>query len=412
MTELDLDKAFSDAKNLVEKKTGAPLLSVSRMEDLYGIPGCLSTGFPSLDLHLVKANDGSYGWPYGAICEIYGQQGALKSSRIYDAAVKNVKYGSKHLGKENEGVTLLFISEPDWDKEYIMSFGKRYGLSEQDLEDAKFKVVPVGTVEEMEEVVDNFLGEYVNLADDLLNEGKNPHEHLPRFMVLLDSMAKISSEEQQKRDEDDFSESDKIGSKAKSIHSFFRKHWMNFGKLGACFLYSNHWRANITTYPHSSKYKPAHDDALKYYPSVRCEVKKGYSQKMKNRQSKKRKYDQGFPWICRVKKVRDKKTFASEVEVNYYNNRGLDYFQSLIDAARYAGIIKKTNNVYKITYYGNLILDDSNFHEEYGDIFPITEDDFREELKENISTMTVDLEQEVYERGAEEVVEEVVHVKE
>jgi RecA/RadA recombinase len=409
MAELDLDKAFKDAQKAVEKEHGAPMLSISRMEELYGIPGCLPTGFPSLDLHLVQGNDGTYGWPYGAISELYGQQGALKSSRLYDAAVKNIRYGSKHIDEKNEGVSILFISEPDWDKEYIMSFGKRYGLSEEDLEKSKFKIAPVDTIEEMDTILSNFLEEYNEMANDVMKNDENPHQNLPRIFIGLDSMGKITAKEEKEENDDDFASENRRGLKAKAIHKFFKKHWMKFSKLGVCFLYSNHWRANMSRW--GKDVKPAHDDALKYYPSVRAEVKKmtsGWSGK----QDAKRDYNEGFTWRCTVYKVRDKVTFASKVDVDYYHNKGLDYFQSLIEAGRYAGILKLSNGLLKVTYYSNFILDDCDFHEEYEDLFPISPEDFREELQDNMSTLAADLETEIYERGAEEIVEEVVHREE
>jgi RecA/RadA recombinase len=384
---------FDEVVKSVNGAGGHPMMKLQEMQDRYGIPGYCSTGYPSWDLHMMHSPDNSeWGFPYGRVTGIYGAQSALKTRTCYEILAENIKRG---------GHSFLLTYEMDFDESYATSFLRKRGIKE-DIDDLPYGVKPILSMKELNDTVKSTLKKYKEVADKVEKSGDNPHEELPPIAIAVDSMGALLSHGDRQRLEGevkgkstDFEDGKQVGGKASEIHNFFQLHLLEFARLGVLFLYTNHYRDNIGY--GNKKYNPAHDSALKYYPSLRLEMKRGYDKKFqKERSSMNVKYRKGWEFLVRIRKVRQELALSGEVAIRFYENLGLDYIGSLVDAAHMSGVA----GLYAGAY--TLEVDDDHELSEFNGKY--TKKKLRKKIREDVKFRVL-LEKECMKRGPQVVQE-------
>jgi len=336
---------FDEAVKSVQGAGGHPMMNLRTMQDRYGVPRYCSSGYPSWDLHMMHdAMNKQWGFPYGRISELFGAQSSLKTRTCYELLAENIKLG---------GHSYFLTFEMDFDESYASEFLRKRNIK-AGTDDLDYGAKPIVSMLELDKTVTAILKPYKIVADSLEKAGKNPLEHLPPILIAMDSMGALLSHGDKERLESDkkklgFDNGKQVGQKASEIHNFFQKHMLDFARLGVLFVYTNHYRDNIGF--GRKKYNPAHDSALKYYRTMQLEMKRGYDKDLSNeRSSLTVSYRDGWPLTVKIRKTRNAQTLAGEFEIPFYENRGLDYTQSLLDAGKMSDVAPRKSGKYVIDF--------------------------------------------------------------
>lgn len=350
-----LDGLFDEAVKSVQGAGGHPLMDLRTMQERYGVPRYCSSGYPSWDLHMMHdARNKSWGFPYGRISELFGAQSSLKTRTCYELLAENIRMG---------GHSYFLTFEMDFDEPYAAEFLRKRGVNKS-TKDLPYAVKPIVSMLELDETVSSLLKTYSQVADGLEKKGENPLNHIPPIIIAVDSMGALLSHGDKERltsskKKEGFDNGKQVGQKASEIHNFFQKHMLEFARLGVLFLYTNHYRDNIGY--GNKKYNPAHNSALKYYRTMQLEMKRGYDRSFQSeRSSLKVKYRDGWPLVVKVRKTRNAQALAGEFEIRFYENRGLDYTQSLIDAGMMSDVVPVSRGNHVVDFPENHPLHEYN----------------------------------------------------
>jgi RecA/RadA recombinase len=352
----------------IKKVTGKDALNIYEMEKRFGVRDYISTGMPSLDLHLPHNKDRSkYGLPYGRAIEIHGENSSFKTTTLLSIGAKNLEKG---------GITYSATCEMDYDVKYVEKFILEQGLDPKEVEDS-WIIHPVTTVKDFHLFVKGVIDPISAIADELEGRGINPLEHLPRVLITLDSLGALQGDANNKRLDEDIEQGDKMGSFAKEVHDFFQFFLYDFARLGIMFVFTNHYRDNLGY--GNKKNIAAHDSAVKFYTSIRLEQKLGYSQDLAKKVTRdKIEFKRGAPLNIKIHKARTEFVMSGEVNLDYYYNYGFDYIGSLIEAGRMTSLIDESAKVYTI----NLPESDEYYSTLNGKMFGVK--DLRKLLKEDL----------------------------
>lgn len=379
---------FDEVVDSVGKGGGSPMMKLIEMQQRYGIPGYIETGYPSWDLHLMHSSDNSqWGFPYGRVSEMFGAESSLKTRTCYELMAENVKRG---------GHSHFLTYELDFEASYVEEFLRKRGIEEH-LNDLPYSVAPIISMKELNDKVKRILAPYKKVADKAEKKGKDPHKVLPPICICVDSMGAMLSHGDRKRLEKDsksekkgFSGGKQVGGKASEIHNFFQLYLLEWARLGVAFVYTNHYRDNIGY--GNKKYNPAHDSALKYYPSLRLDLRRGYDKSFQTQRSHNNiNYKKGWIFKSKTHKIRQEMATDGVVEIKFYENLGLDYIGSLVDAAKISEVARLYGGVYTI----DIEDEDKELAEHNGEY---SERDLRDKIKNDVRFRVL-LKQEVMRTG-------------
>lgn len=326
----------------VEKTYGRKIYDIDKVYEKFGIHRYLSTGLPSWDLHLLHNKDRTqYGIPYGRIVEVHGDTSSCKTTLAMMLAAENSAQG---------GLTYWCQSEYDFDREYANKFLREKGLDED--AEALWAVADPMTIKDLFQVVKGIVEPVRELADKIEAKGGNPLEQLPPILIVVDSIAALSGDEDRSRIAKDWDDGNRTGSHAGEMHQFFKFFLHDFARLGICLFMTNHYRADLG-FGRRTKV-PAHESAIRYYASLRSALKRGYDKANLNKTVSRSKidYEVGFPLETSIYKVRGEYVQSGTLSIPYYHNHGFDYIASLIDACKMTGLTSERSGVYEFDSLG------------------------------------------------------------
>jgi RecA/RadA recombinase len=338
-----LKELFELTLKSVEKTYGRKIFDIEDSHVKFGVHRYLSTGLPSWDLHLPHNKDRTqYGIPYGRIIEVHGESSSCKTTLAMNLAAENTANG---------GLTYWCQSEGDFDRDYANHFLRERGVDvdgEQDSE-SLWAVADPTTLKDLFQVVKGIVAPIREVADKIEEQGGNPLEKLPPVLIVIDSLAALSGDEDRARLDNDWDDGTKVGGHAGEMHRFFKFFIRDFARLGIMLFMTNHYRADLG-FGKRTKI-PAHESAIRYYTSLRMSLGRGYDKANLNKTVTRGglEYDVGFPLNVGIYKIRGEYVQDGELSVPYYHNHGFDYLASLIDALRLTGLLNERAGVYEFT---------------------------------------------------------------
>lgn len=219
----------------------------------------------------------------------------------------------KHFLDSNPGsIVALFETESSVDKSTIASRG---------IDPDRVAIFPVGTIQE-------FRTQSLKLLDKFL---ANPEDKRPKLLIVLDSLAMLSSDAEVKKAEE--------GADSKDFTLFqvskatFRVLTLKLGKHRIPMYLTTHTYANLGGYGETSKM--AGGSGMKYAASTLVHLSKA-----KFKDDKESREHDGVVITCQLKKSRATRE-GKLVKVLLHHERGLDRYYGLLDIAEDAGIVKK-----------------------------------------------------------------------
>lgn len=381
---------FNKTLASVAKTTGRPMHLASEIGAVYGIRRVLPTGYPSLDLALNQSDlSNQRGFPYGRIIELHGESQAGKSTILNMLAAKNAANG---------GMTYMLTTEMDLaSTRYLSTFMADEGLPEiAEGEDRghNLSIDHVMTIKDLFDTVKGIIEPLLITADEIEKQGGVPLDVLPPIIITLDSLSALMAGANLANMEKDFDTSDKVGGHAKDLHDFFKFFMGHFARLGIMFIFSNHFRANLSGFGYTKQF-PAHDAIVKYYCHSRIGMKRGYNPELTKAVTRMgREKVPGYPIEFKIFKARSEWVENGKVSLNFYYNHGLDYWASLLDALQVAGIVKVKRKAFFFEIPSDPILQEKVGTE------PYIEKELKKLLMED-TQLALELEELVFELGPE-----------
>lgn len=225
----------------------------------------------------------------------------------------------KHFLEENENsFVALFETESSVDRETIASRG---------IDPNRVAIFPVGTIQE-------FRTQAMKLLDKFLEK---PEEERPKILVVLDSLAMLSSDAEVRKSEE--------GTDTKDFTLFqvskatFRVLTLKLGKHRIPMYLTTHTYANLGGYGETSKV--AGGSGFKYAASTIVNLSKA-----KFKEEKDSREHDGVVITCQLKKSRLTRE-GKLVKVLLHHQRGLDRYYGLLDIAEQGGVVKKVSTKYE-----------------------------------------------------------------
>ena len=317
-------------ENAAKRKVS--MFKLKDFEEMYGVKYFISTGLPDLDLHLFSGERNlsgtrPMGWPTGRIVEICGDEGSFKTWITHSASARFRKAG---------GLVFLIQTENDFDLRFYRKFYDSVGL------DFESEVEPF-----VRASMATTMGETINALKSILPKVREHYEQggesIP-VLIVLDSLAAMFST----ADHDNF-EADKdpkMGSHASEIHKMMKYIMEDLGRYNVCFMVTNQYRADMG--PSRKTKKPAHDNAVRYYASLRLQTT-AWGGKANERTSLGQDYLDTKQVKVKITKIRGETTGNNELELTYFVNRGFDKLGSLINAMQISGMIKPSKSSWEFT---------------------------------------------------------------
>lgn len=224
----------------------------------------------------------------------------------------------KHFLDNNPGsIVALFETEHSVDSKTISSRG---------IDPKRVAIFPVGTVQE-------FRHQALSLLDKYLSK---PKESRPRILIVLDSLAMLSSDAEVRKAEE--------GTDTKDFTLFqvskatFRVLTLKLGKHCVPMYLTTHTYANLGGYGETSKV--AGGSGFKYAASTIVNLSKA-----KYKEDKDAREHDGAVITCKLQKSRSTRE-GQFVKVLLHHQRGLDRYYGLLDIAEECGVIKKVGGKY------------------------------------------------------------------
>jgi len=334
-----IKELFNLTLKSVEKSYGRKIFDIEDSHSKFGVHRYLSTGLPSWDLHLPHNKDRSqYGIPYGRIIEVHGESSSCKTTLAMMLAAENTANG---------GLTFWCQSEYDFDRDYADHFLRERGV-DGDSENL-WAVADPTTIKDLFQVVKGIVTPIKELADKIEEQGGNPLEKLPPIMIVVDSIAALSGDEDRSRLDNDWDDGAKVGGHAGELHRFFKFFIHDFARLGIMLFMTNHYRADLG-FGKRTKI-PAHESAIRYYTSLRMSLSRGYDKANLNKTVTRGglEHEVGFPLNVSIYKIRGEYVQDGDLSVGYFHNHGFDYLGSLVDSLRLTGLLNERAGVYEFT---------------------------------------------------------------
>lgn len=335
-----VDKIFQKTLDSVAKISREPFYDLDAVEKTFGVTRYLSTGLPNFDLMLLHNEDRSeYGIPYGRVTEIHGESESNKTWFILDLLARNLKI---------DGLSYLVKSEMDIDKKFCIKFMQDNGV-DLDIAMRRLGIKPALTIKDLYETVKGIIEPLKAVADEIRDAGGVPLEKLPPTVIVCDSLGAMLGDSNRDRLDKDWDKGDQMGSVAKEIHDFFKFFLYDFARLGICFIFTNHYRANLqSTYGGPN---PAHDAATKYYATLRMGLNRRSNSNSKwGRSQNYKDYKWGYPLDVYIYKIRGEFVLEGKTRLEFHYNHGFDYLDSLFEAMQMTGIVKKKGRSYHVEF--------------------------------------------------------------
>lgn len=276
---------INDAVNSLEKKFGKGIVIKLGQSDLK--QKYLPTGSFILDRCI------GGGFPVGRIVEIFGPEGSGKSSLALHAIRECQKLG-------------IICGYVDMEHAFNSEFAKLIGV---DIEELNFSQPEFG--EQALEVVESFVPEC--------------------GLVIVDSVASLIPKAEIEGDSGDVH----MGLQARLMSQAMRRLGPKVHKSGCCLLFINQIRMKIGAYGGGET--TSGGLALKFFSSVRVDLRK--------RMGKDDLIEGGHKIEVKVIKNRCGPPFRRGM-MNFYYDRGIDNFESLLDLSVIDGIIDRRGNTY------------------------------------------------------------------
>jgi len=332
--EKDKEKVLEAVIKQLEKDYGKGI--VMRLSDKAKVQvPTISTGSISLDYAL-----GIGGYPRGRIIEIYGQEASGKTTLALMAMAETQKIGG----------SVLFI---DVEHAFDPNYAKIIGV---DIEDKKLLISQPEYGEQA-----------LAIMEDAIRGGAID-------LIVVDSVAALVT----KAELEGEMEEQGIGGQARLMSKALRKLTGLISKTGTIAIFINQVREKISQNPYSGPPETTPGGrALKFFSSIRLEVKKGESIKASN--------NEVIGHIIKVKVVKNKLAppyKSAEFELIY--GKGINKVGEVFDLAVNLGIIKRAGSWYS---YNNEQLAQGkekalDYLKENPDLLNKIENEVREKLKE------------------------------
>lgn len=258
---------------------------------------------------------------------------ALLSGSIYKGAPDNKVVGFS--GEESTGKTFFTIACMkhflDTDPQAIIALFETESsvdantIKSRGIDPNRVAIFPVGTIQE-------FRFQVLNLVDKLISHG----EKRPKILIVLDSLAMLSSDAEVKKAEE--------GTDTKDFTLFqvskalFRVLTLKLGKNRIPMYLTTHTYANLGGYGETTKV--AGGSGFKYAASIIINLSKA-----KYKEDKEAREHDGAVITCKLQKARGTRE-GQYVKVLLHHQRGLDRYYGLLDIAEECGVIKKVGGKY------------------------------------------------------------------
>ena len=289
----DRAKVLSATIGLIEKQYGKGsimrLSDGTHLKDVSVIP----TGSISLDVAT-----GIGGWPRGRIVEIYGQESSGKTTLALHAVAEAQKKG---------GVAAFIDAEHALDTHYA----KRLGVNTDDLLISQ----------------PDYGEQALEIADMLTRSGAVD-------IIVLDSVAALVPKAEIEGEMGDSF----VGLHARLMSQAMRKLTGSLSKSSTCMIFLNQIRMKIGVM-YGNPETTTGGNALKFYASVRCEIRRGQVMKDKDGQQ--------FGMRSKVKLVKNKMAPPFRTcEFDMLYGQGIDSMMDLADASLELGLLTKSGSWY------------------------------------------------------------------
>jgi RecA/RadA recombinase len=334
-------------KEIVKAETAYDL---EEYEKYFKISKCVSTGIPSLNIHLCpNTSNTQWGVPCGRLTEIAGDEDSLKTT-ICHKIVGNCL--------ADNGFALWIQTEGEFDAQYAYKNYQDSGITD-DFKDLPLKVANAYTIKDIFGILLPFFDGLEQMEQEFLKQypEKDFRDYIPPVVIVIDSIgATMASVDHENLDDrtakGGWDHRTRPGASASELHSLFKFFVNRCARFGVAWVVTNHIRQKIGGY--GSPRIQAHDSAIKYYASYRLDLShqprtgsKYYTQLTTDITKEGRAHAIGFPLRVKVVKGRGVVTGNREIEIPYYYNYGFDYYSSLIDTMAICGIMKDTGKVYR-----------------------------------------------------------------
>lgn len=296
-----LDKMFQQMAKSLEKDANAEI-----SEETSYLMSYVPYGIPTLPL--LECAIGRPGLPAGKPIEFFGFEHTGKTTLAYHAIAETQKMG---------GAALFIDTEQSFNEERAQQCGVKTGHPYLLNAGAK-------TVEAVYRIIENQC------------EALKAANFTKPFIIVVDSITGVTTEYDQAHD---FSAEQRTGHEAKQIRSGMKRVITMLADLKVPCIFINHSIANIPKGPFpTAPSQSAGGHAIKFYSSVRVElINKGDITAV----------DRGFQIKTgqavrfKLRKNKVNKPRLLQFDGKLTNEFGFDFTDSLLDAARYVGLVYK-----------------------------------------------------------------------
>lgn len=289
------------------KVTGNEFAGLAADEEKFNTLGWIDTG--SYALNALLSGSIYKGAPDNKVVGFSGEEATGKTFFTI-ACMKHF------LDADPNAIIALFETESSVDSDTIKSRG---------IDPNRVAIFPVGTIQE-------FRHQVLNLVDKLISKG----EKRPKILIVLDSLAMLSSDAEVKKAEE--------GTDTKDFTLFqvskatFRVLTLKLGKNRIPMYLTTHTYANLGGYGETSKVSGG--SGFKYAASIIVNLSKA-----KYKEDKDAREHDGAIITCKLQKARGTRE-GQFVKVLLHHQRGLDRYYGLLDIAEECGVIRKEGGKY------------------------------------------------------------------
>jgi recombination protein RecA len=289
------DKILDSTVALIEKQYGkGSIMRLSGDAHPSKVP-VIPTGSTSLDIAL-----GVGGFPKGRVVEIYGHESSGKTSLALHAIAECQKRG---------GVAAFIDAEHALDVHYARKLGVN--------------------IDELLVSQPDYGEQALEIADLLTRSNAVD-------IIVLDSVAALVPKAEIEGEMGDSF----VGLQARLMSQALRKLTGSLNRSHTCMIFLNQIRMKIGVM-YGNPETTSGGNALKFYASVRCEIRR--SQVLKDKDGAQ------YGIKCKVKIVKNKIAPPfRETEFDMLNNEGIDSYMDLVDSATTMGLVNKSGSWYSL----------------------------------------------------------------
>lgn len=256
------------------------------------------------------------GWPRGKIIQLYGKEGAGKTTVALTACASVASFGG----------SAIYV---DFEHEVVPQYAATLGVPVTD--DEKFLLVQPDYLEEGARYIAAFAAAGIDL-------------------IVVDSVASIQPKKLFEQKLSDIGESGRLGAVAAFWSDFLPKIKTVIAKSGTTLIGISQLRDAVNTgRSHGPDYKAQGGNAWKFYPAIRMYLRPSFKEKEKIHNSLTHSTEEvvaGFKVKARLDKCKVSDSYYHEQEFYLRSGAGIDDLRSLIDVAEKHAIIKKSGSWY------------------------------------------------------------------